>query len=401
MMSMRPPRPLRSTSSPHGPTAPRAGLTLPEMLTAMTLMVIVFALAVPFFRAQSRTVSTTAGRFDALQNARFAQSAIDKDLRIAGLGVVSQQPLIVQADNYAITFNADLVTHDPNDPSAIYYDPDVDTMATTSMQASTPVYLPRSVRQYPDTNYFANQMPSRAETISYWVSPDSTAGRSDVYVLWRRVNNTAPEVVTRGIYIPVGQPFFRYYKVGSAGIDTLPIPSSSLPLFHTAAIHGAPNDTGKLAWVDSIRVVRIRATALYHDPSRGDVVRTVETSTKLINAGMVRTTVCGEPPLPASGLTATPLPNPAAPTRVRLAWTASVDQDAGEKDVERYLVFKRAAGGGGTWVGEPIADIAAGQPNYTLDDTQLASGSWEYAVFAQDCSPTNSEASVSSAVTIP
>ena len=65
----------------------REGVTLIEMMIAIVLFVLVFGLAVPFFRYQARSVSASAGRLDALQNARYAQSAIDRDLRISGIGI--------------------------------------------------------------------------------------------------------------------------------------------------------------------------------------------------------------------------------------------------------------------------------------------------------------------------
>jgi len=377
---------------------PRRGVTLIEMMIALVLFVAVFGLAVPFFRYQARSVSQSSGRLDALQNARYAQNAIDRDLRIAGIGVVDKQPLIIQADKYALSFNADLTTSDSADPSSIYYDPTVDSNATISMNNGTKVQLPLSAVWYPDSNYLAGAIPSRAETIQYWVSVDSTAGRPDQYILWRRVNALTPRVVAKGIIIPAGVSFFTYMRPDSTGVlDS--IRTSSLPLFHTAAIHGSAQDTGKLAWVDSVRVVRILAEGLYHDPQKGDIIRKVESSTKLINAGMVRSTMCGEQPLPATGATATPLPTPAAPDHVAIAWSASVDQDNGEKDVERYMVFKRQLGNP-DW-GEPIASVAAAPATYSIDDTDLHTGSWEYAVVAQDCSPANSPMAGAGTVVIP
>ena len=53
-----------------------------------------------------------AGRDDAAQNARYGVSMIDRELRVAGVGVVDPKPLIVQAAPYAITFNVDLITRD-------------------------------------------------------------------------------------------------------------------------------------------------------------------------------------------------------------------------------------------------------------------------------------------------
>ena len=60
----------------------------------------------------------------AMQNARFGALTIDRELRIAGSGIPSQQPMIVQATPYAITFNADLATNDSVSAGsfgAVYY----------------------------------------------------------------------------------------------------------------------------------------------------------------------------------------------------------------------------------------------------------------------------------------
>lgn len=377
--------------------ARRRGVTLMEMMIALLIFVTIFGLAVQFFRYQARSMSQSSGRQDALQNARYAQNAIDRDLRIAGIGVVNTQPLIVQADAMAITFNADLTTSDSADPAAIYYDPAVDSNSTISMNNASKVQLPRSASFYPDSNYADGSIPSRAETISYWVSLDSTSLHPDIYVLFRRVNNTTPRVVAKGINIPAGVAFFTYMRPDSTGaLDS--IRTASLPILHVP-IHGSAQDTGHSAWLDSVRVVRILAQGLYHDPDKGDITRKVASSTKLINAGMVRSTVCGDPPLPAVGAVATPLPNPLAPTSVQITWNESVDQDNGEKDVERYVVFKRRTGDP-SW-GEPIASVAASPPSYSIDDTDLHTGSWDYAVVAQDCSPANSPMDGAGTVVIP
>jgi len=152
----------------------RRGVTLIELMIALVLFILVFGLAVPFFRFQARSVSESSGRQDALQNARYAQSAIDRELRIAGAGVLPEQPLLVEAAAFAVTFNADLVSTDSLDPSAIYYDPAVDPLAASSMRQAAPVTLPLSAVVYPDTDYVLNGIPSAAETISFWVSVDST-----------------------------------------------------------------------------------------------------------------------------------------------------------------------------------------------------------------------------------
>jgi hypothetical protein len=384
----------------HASRRRRAGLSLMELIVALVLMVIVLGLAVPFFTVQARSIGMTAGRMDALQNARYAQNAIDRDLRIAGIGVVDRQPLLVQAHPYAITFNADLVTRDTADPGAIYFDADIDTMATTSLITGRAVTLPLSAVTYPDTNYMAGSIPSRAETISYWVELDASTPEPNDYILWRRANDTPQRLVTKGLILPSGQAFFRYFKPGAGGVlDS--IPNASLPYYHTAAIHGGPADSAGSAQTDSIRVVRIFAYGMFKDPRTGQVVqRKVQSSTNLLNAGMLNRSTCGDTPIPPSAVTADTIQNGLGQvTSVRLGWTASTDQDGGEKDVERYALFKRPFGAG-VW-GEPFMSVGAGTPTYSFDDTGIASGSWEYGVLAQDCSPANSSMVSAPTVTIP
>ena len=110
----------------------------------------------------------------------------------------------------------------------------------------------------------------------------------------------------------------------TGGLDS--IRTSQLPLFHSAAIHGSPDDTGNSAITDSIRVVRMTVTGLYNDPDKGAIMKTVESSTKLINAGMVRATMCGDVPLAVTTATATlvttgfpPVPSKVAIDLERLA----------------------------------------------------------------------------------
>jgi type II secretory pathway component PulJ len=376
----------------------REGVTLIEMMIAIVLFVLVFGLAVPFFRYQARSVSASAGRLDALQNARYAQNAIDRDLRIAGIGIVAAQPLLLQADGFAITFNADLTTKDKNDPSSIYYDPDIDSSGTISMDKGAKVTLPLSAISYPDSNYSANSVPSSAETVSYWLVKDSTATRTDQYILWRRVNALPPRLVSKGIIVPAGKTFFQYFRPNATGgLDS--VKTAQLPMFHSAAVHGSPADTGKSAITDSIRVVRMTVTGLYNDPDKGAIMKTVQSSTKLLNAGMVQSTVCGDLPIAVTTATATVTHStvpPFPPIKVTIAWNSSLDQDAGEKDVARYMVFKKLTASG-DW-GSPIADLAASQVNYTLDDTSLSNGHWVYGVVAQDCSPSNSSITSTGAV---
>lgn len=364
----------------------RAGFTLIEVLISLALMLLIFGSAVPFFKVQTRSMMANSGRLDALQNARFALNAIDREIRVAGLGVVQKQPMIVQVDPYAVTFNANLVSEDMNDPEAVYHNPDAPPSATQAFPPSRRTALPLSAALYPDSNYMSGGIPSGAETISYWLSADRAATRPRMFGLWRRVNYAESTLVTKGIYIAVGVPVFQYYLPDATTGQPLLVPQAgmpALPWIHKAAIHGAANDTGQSRLTDSLRSVRVTLTALYTDPDKGDVMKTVSSTIRLINAGMNDHDTCGDLPI------AVPIVAAFAPaTGVTLSWAKSIDQTAGEKDVERYALYRRPTGAA-LW-GEPFASVPATANSYTLVDKNFSSGSWDYGLIAQDCSFQNS-----------
>jgi len=274
----------------------------------------------------------------------------------------------------------------------------MDSSGTDAMNNLNKVVLPNSAVSYPDSNYMNGGITSPAETIQYWLVKDSAATRTDQYILYRRVNNLPQRLVAKGIIVPAGTNFFQYMKPNAAGgLDS--IKAAKLPIFHSAPIHGSPADTGSSALTDSIRVVRMTVTGLYNDPDKGAIMKTVVSSTKLLNAGMSRSSVCGDLPIAVTTATATRWPFFGTPTKVKIAWNSSLDQDAGEKDVGRYMVFKKKVGSS-DW-GNPIADIAASQANYSLDDTSLSSGNWVYGIIAQDCSPSNSAVTSTGPVNVP
>jgi hypothetical protein len=361
------------------------------MMLAVMITLLVFAAAVPFFRTQARSVDLHAGRLDAQLNARYALGAVDRDLRAAGVGISDAQPMIVYAGPRAITFNSDLVAADSLDAGAVSYDPDATAAEAGVLSPANKITLPLSTVRYPDSLYRQNGVNSRAETISYWAEVDSSAKRADQFIIWYRVNNLPPKVVARGVIIPAGQPVFRYFKADSLGRQ-LEIPQSSLPLHHTALMHGAPNDTGRSALIDSIRVVRTRMIGLYRDRrKKRDVLDTAQAGIRIMNAGLMRRSTCGDAPkLSAAYFTATRTQpgGGASPYVVRLEWSKAVDESTGEKDVERYAIYRRTPAG---TFGEPFASVAAGQPAYLFDDSNVKSGdNWIYGLSAQDCSLLNS-----------
>lgn len=383
----------------------RRGFTIAEMLLAMTIMLVVLGLTTQLFRKQSEAVAEHGGRLDAQSNSRFALSMLDRELRVAGVGVVDQQPLLVMADSLSLTFNADLVAADTGDLGAVYINPNVDSTATGVFQKSDQIALPRTSTMYPETTYTAaTGVQSNAETISYWLSHDSTSTNANQYILFRRVNAAPVRVVARGIIfngIAAGDTVFQYYKADSLGNLSL-IPPSSLPLIHTAAIHGSTADTAKSAVTDSITEVRAKLTSVYHDPrSNKDIYRTLRLTIHLKNAGLVHHTTCGQPPIavtPTASVVAAS--DSVLQTYVNITWSRSVDDGGGEKDVQRYAIYRRLASD--TGFDQPIASVPAGSSTYSFQDINVQSGqTLLYGVTAQDCTPASSSMGTASPVTIP
>lgn len=367
----------------------RAGFTIIEMMMAILLTMLVFGITVPFFRIQTSALDVGAGRLDALQNARYAQNAIDRELRLAG-GVIGQ-PIIVQAAPFSVTFNVDLVSRIAGDPNATYYTPSADSLATDSWDVSRAKALPTSAKVYPTQMYNdpnGNQSP--AETISYFVYADASTGRSDLYTLFRRVNDRDSTVVTKNLWIPTDTAYlFQYFRTDATDSITA-IPAASLPIYWDAASHLA----------DSIRVVRMRIAGLYRDVKKqADVTRTIYHNTRLLNAGMLHQNTCGSAPLPALNVVATQVYTGPALTSIHITWDASLEEAGGEKDVATYLVQRRPTAGV-DW--ETLGNmVASGAASYSFDDFGFKSGSWTYGVVAEDCTPATSPIAAAAAIVNP
>lgn len=393
MIIFRPP--LHSRPRPRR----RSGFTLLETIIAMSMIILVMGMATRFFMQQTRMLSQQSGRLEAQQNAQFSLATLDREMRVAGIGVVDAQPILVQADPRAITFNADLVSRVANDPGAVYIDSDADSASTLAWNRSDRMLLPLGTKQYPDTSYFiAAGVPSRAETVSFWVARDSTSKDPNEYLLYRRVNGGTPRVVARSLRVRSTDTVFQYFRKDSTG-TAVPISGGRLPLYHNAAIHGATNDTGPSALADSIRTVRVRLTAMFRDRNGVQIIRRIDMTIQLMNAGLIRRNSCGESPIGVSPGAVVVTDTMTNAPMVRVSWARSSDEGAGEKDVERYSIFRRTVSGA---FAEPVASIPAGSATYTFDDRDVAPDQqWVYGVTAQDCTPNVSPMASTSTVTIP
>lgn len=381
-------------------TGIRRGFTLVEMLVSMAVFTLVMGIIVPFFVSQSRTSSTQTNRSEAMRNAQFAFGSIDRDLRMAGIGVGERQPTLVYANNRAITFNADLVERDSAGYTAVYYDPDAEAGTTAVLPRERRIILPLSAFQYPESTYRqtgAGSPLSTAETISYWASADSSSPYPNEFVIWRRENDAPPRAVSKGIRLLPGQPLFTYYKSDSLKV----LAPAELPVWHSAPVHDSPADTGVRRVVDSIRVVKVRLDAVARGREASDtIVHRIEGYIRMLNAGLVGRTTCGEAPLFGSPVAAVALIDPDGVTRrVRISWNRAIDEGGGENDVERYGIYRRRPAEVFT---DAFSSVSAGLLNYEFDDLEVLPGEdWIYGIAAQDCSPTLSGITAAPMVTIP
>ena len=348
----------------------RRGFTLVEIVVAMALTLAVFAITLPFVRAQTRALGSSAGRLDADQIARYAQRAIDRDLRLAG--AVDGQPLLVYAGRFGIAFNANLFAADSTDPGAADVDEGADATLTEAFALADAAALPLDTRVYPEQDYVdGDGVASRVETIAYFLHPDTITGRSDVYVLYRRVNARDSVQIVRGLHVPADSSFFNYQRP-IAGTLTR-IEDARLPLYWDSAA------------VDSVTAVGIRAAGYNKERLTGtETIRTVQWTTVLPNSGADVNAECGAAPgSPAS--VAQSKSTTASGWRVAVAWTPSADDTGGEQDVRYYLIG---------WRHETATDYtvvasvqARGLAGYRWDhflpaDTSSAA---KYGVRAVDC----------------
>ena len=184
----------------------------------------------------------------------------------------------------------------------------------------------------------------------------------------------------------------------TATIDS--VKSADLPILHGATIHGSPADTGSFAKVDSIRAVRIAIGATNGRPGSQMQGLSSARVIDMPNAGLELMSTCGDRPFLGVSLTADYVPLESGEPAVTLTWGQAIDEAGGEKDVIRYVVWRRKAAGPG-W-GDPYLSIPAGTLTYIYTDAGVESSTtYEYAVAAQDCTPSLSSLSPSASVTIP
>jgi prepilin-type N-terminal cleavage/methylation domain-containing protein len=382
------------------------GFTIIELMIALVMMGIIMGAAVRFFRGISVSVGKTADRMDTMQNLRYAVLTLDRELRVAGAGTVEVQPTLVYIGASVLTFNADLVSLVPNSPTAVYYNPDADPNASNEVDYANRFTIPTTGVTYPDTTYrTTGGQLSPAETVTYYVTADSTTARTDDYLLMRQVNGSPASVVARNLLAYPGHAFFEWLRTDTLG-NLLQVnaagssPYPALPWRHTAPIHGSLADTTvRGAYIDSIRAVRVYFNATNGKTGADQLTRAMSYTIRIPNAGLTKQRSCGDQPIFGRTVSATLMGDSAAPI-VRLVWTPGVDETSGEKDIERYVIYRRNSGAGA--FDDALQSVPAGQTSYTFDDPTVKNDTtYVYGVTALDCTPLESSVSVTAAIHIP
>lgn len=380
------------------------GFTLVELLVAMVVFVVVLGGAMGFLIAQSRSFRRGSDDMGILQNLTFGADNLDGQIRTAGANTVDNQPPVVYASANSFAFNADYVANDLADISAVYYDPDAPAAEVEALKVADQIGIPGSAPNfaYPSTDYMTTAgTTSPAELITLYFTPDLETARTDDFTLMRQVNNNPAETLVRQV-LPdsTNLPFFRYYILRPPGANQLPVltlvPAGELPARHTLATHGDNADAATK--IDSLRAVLVSYIITNGQTGTLERKQRISVSIPLPNMGVKQLKICGGDPILGVGLNANYQP---LSGQVRLTWLPAVDENAGEKDVVRYVIWRRNITDP-TWT-DPLTSVAAGQANYTYDDNQglQTATTYEYRLAAQDCSPKLSLPTLSNQVVIP
>jgi len=211
-------------------------------------------------------------------------------------------------------------------------------------------------------------------------------------------------VVARNLLAYPGHAFFEWLRTDTLGnlqqvSAAAAAPYPALPWRHVSPIHGSLADTSAMgAFIDSIRAVNVYIKATNGQSGAGEIQRAMTYTIRIPNAGLTKQRSCGDQPIFGKAVLASNAGTPAAPV-VHLTWSPATDETTGEKDVERYLIYRRTAAG---VFDDALQGVPAGLASYTFDDaTPLNDSTYVYGVTALDCTPLESIASVTAAITIP
>ena len=384
-----------------------AGFTLIEMLIAMVVFMGVLAGALSFLRAQSGGFRKGDEEMSTLLNLSYGADHLQAQLRTTGARTLDRQPPIVFAGGNSYSFNADYVSNDVSDISAVYVDPDAPADESVGLRLANQIPIPGSTPAftYPAQDYLDEVGNNTlAETITLFFRPDIETSRTDDFVLLRQVNGQPPERLVRNI-LPdsTNLPFFRYYKLRVPGPGLAPVAAlvtaAELPMRHSVPAHGTTADAGSP--IDSLRAVLVSYVITNGQSGARERTQRISTTIALPNMGLRELKICGAAPILGQPLFAA-YDNATGVNRVLLSWNRGFDENQGERDVVRYVLWRRDVAEP-DW-SDPLTSIpAADLATYSYADAQdLVPGTgYIYKLSAQDCTPRLSSSALSAPVAIP
>jgi prepilin-type N-terminal cleavage/methylation domain-containing protein len=383
-----------------------AGFTLIEMLIAMVVFMGVLGGALSFLRAQSRGFRKGDEEMSTLLNLSYGADHLHAQLRTTGARTLDRQPPIVYASANSFSFNADYVSNDATDISAVYVDPDAPAEETVGLRLADQIPIPGSSPAfiYPSQDYQDEAGHNTlAETITLFFRPDLETPRGYDFVLLRQVNGQPAERLVRNI-LPdsTNLPFFRYYKLRMPGPGLAPVASlvaaAELPMRHNIPGHGSTADAGSP--IDSLRAVLVSYIITNGLSGARERQQRISVTIPLPNMGLRELKICGAAPVLGQALTAA-YDHSTGVHRVLLNWNRAFDENDGERDVVRYVLWRRDVTDP-DW-SDPLTSIpAAGLASYSWSDQDLVPGTtYEYRLSAQDCTPRLSSSATSVPVAIP
>ena len=380
----------------------RGGFSLVELLVALTVFGIVVTITVAFVARQNTVFQSSIDRVTTLRNLRYAVTTLTRDLETLGTNVPDGQPSLFYGDDDAVAFAADHSTNVASDPFAVFYDPHAPTGQVRAPSGS--FSIPNSAVSWPDTAFEQSAgISSPAEVITFFFRQDSTTTRSDDWILYRKVNATSPELVARNLLQTGSEPFFSFERLAddSGGGNMLaPVADSLIPIHHSETVHLSAGDTARSALADSVRAVRVQLSSTNGLAGDEEIIVSLDRLIPLPNAGLGQLATCGSAPLLGASLNAVPGLSSNGQVAGLLSWSPATDETGGEADVVRYVIWRREAGA--TSWGDPFLAIPAGASSYTYEDETVESGTtYQYALAAQDCTPTLSSLAQSAAVIVP
>jgi hypothetical protein len=248
---------------------------------------------------------------------------------------------------------------------------------------------------------------SPAETITFLFQPDGETTRGDDFILLRQVNGQPPEPLVRNIVRDsVNLPFFRYFKLripppgqpGAGQAVMALMPGPELPVRHSIAGHGSAADAGSR--IDSLRAVLLSYMVTNGLVGAMERRQRISLTIPLSNMGLRELKICGGAPIHGQPLTAT-FDNSTGVNQIILNWNRAFDEDQGQRDVVRYVLWRRDVADP-DWA-DPLTSVSAeGLPAYSHVDQDLVPGTtYEYRLAAQDCTPRLSGVETSNQVAVP